>query len=150
MGNVSDPPSFQFHYISSIGAAGQPTQPPNDTVYTLALTDPDAKSRDDPIWSEMCHWLLTNITYAKALKEDMAPAEFFQYKPPGPPPTTGPHRYVFVLLAGNATDAAKVKAPRDRQHWGYGEVRHGVRKWAGENNLTVIAANFFVAENEEQ
>jgi hypothetical protein len=24
---------------------------------TIALTDPDAPSRDDPKWSEMCHWI---------------------------------------------------------------------------------------------
>lgn len=23
----------------------------------IALTDPDAPSRDDPKWSEMCHWI---------------------------------------------------------------------------------------------
>ena len=25
---------------------------------TIALTDPDAPSRDDPKWSEMCHWII--------------------------------------------------------------------------------------------
>lgn len=25
--------------------------------FTVALTDPDAPSRDDPKWSEMCHWI---------------------------------------------------------------------------------------------
>ena len=24
---------------------------------TIALTDPDAPSRDNPKWSEMCHWI---------------------------------------------------------------------------------------------
>lgn len=24
---------------------------------TLALTDPDAPARDNPEWSEMCHWI---------------------------------------------------------------------------------------------
>ena len=27
--------------------------------YTIALTDPDAPSRKDPKWSEMCHWIAT-------------------------------------------------------------------------------------------
>lgn len=26
---------------------------------TIALTDPDAPSREDPKWSEMCHWIAT-------------------------------------------------------------------------------------------
>ena len=67
----------------------------------------------------MCHWLVSNITYTTSLDKDL-PNELFNYQPPGPPPKTGPHRYVFVLLAGNATDAGKVKSPSDRQHWGYG------------------------------
>lgn len=31
-------------------------------TFTVVLTDPDARSRYDPKWSEMCHWILTNIT----------------------------------------------------------------------------------------
>ena len=27
--------------------------------YIIALTDPDAPSRKDPKWSEMCHWIAT-------------------------------------------------------------------------------------------
>jgi phosphatidylethanolamine-binding protein (PEBP) family uncharacterized protein len=27
--------------------------------FTVALTDPDAPSRKDPEWSEMCHWIVT-------------------------------------------------------------------------------------------
>jgi len=30
-------------------------------TYTIALTDPDAPSRDDPEWSEICHWIATNV-----------------------------------------------------------------------------------------
>jgi len=141
--DVSSPPSFQFHLPSK-------TQPPNNTVYTLALTDPDAKSRDNPKWSEMCHWLVTNITYPTTLNEEISPSELVEYQPPGPPPKTGKHRYVFVLLTGDVKKASEVDKPADRQHWGYGKVRHGVRQWAEENNLTVVSANFFYAQNEKQ
>lgn len=27
--------------------------------FTIALTDPDAPSRENPEWSEMCHWIVT-------------------------------------------------------------------------------------------
>jgi hypothetical protein len=27
--------------------------------FTVALTDPDASSRKEPEWSEMCHWIVT-------------------------------------------------------------------------------------------
>lgn len=29
---------------------------------TIVLTDPDAPSRDDPKWSEMCHWIAVLAT----------------------------------------------------------------------------------------
>ena len=37
---------------------------------TIALTDPDAPSRDDPKWSEMCHWI--GIVHASG-QEDSNP-----------------------------------------------------------------------------
>ena len=45
---------------------------------TIVLTDPDAPSRDDPKWSEMCHWIgiipideedPLEVTLSKAEKE---------------------------------------------------------------------------------
>jgi phosphatidylethanolamine-binding protein len=141
---VQKRPTFVIHAINS-----QADSLPKNTTFTLALTDPDAKSRDNPKWSEMCHWLITNLT--TPLEQPLSPAkeagELKGYKPPGPPPKTGAHRYVFVLLQGDATD---LKPPKDRQHWGYGKVRHGVRDWAAEYDLEVVGANFFFAQDEEQ
>lgn len=37
------------------------TVPDGVPQLTLALTDPDAPSRDDPQWSQVCHWLATGI-----------------------------------------------------------------------------------------
>jgi phosphatidylethanolamine-binding protein (PEBP) family uncharacterized protein len=75
------------------------------------------------------------------------PGEMEEYLPPGPPPKTGAHRYVFVLLEG---DTSNLKAPADRRHWGYDKPRHGVRDWAEENGLTVVGANFFFAQDKQQ
>jgi phosphatidylethanolamine-binding protein (PEBP) family uncharacterized protein len=69
------------------------------------------------------------------------------YYPPAPPKGTGFHRYVFVLLEGDAEESSKLKAPEERKHWGYGKKRHGVRDWAKENGLRVVGANFFYAEH---
>ncbi|KAJ9628344.1 carboxypeptidase Y inhibitor [Knufia peltigerae] len=142
---VSERPVFNFFSMKPSSVETM------NSTFTLVLTDPDAKSRDKPKWSEMCHWILTNLTtptpgpppgtlHAK-------PGEIMEYLPPGPPPKTGAHRYVFVLLAG---DSSNLKAPKDRKHWGYGKVRHGVRDWAEENDLKVVGANFFFAQNEKQ
>ncbi|KAH7370724.1 putative carboxypeptidase Y inhibitor [Rhexocercosporidium sp. MPI-PUGE-AT-0058] len=125
----------------------------------VALTDPDAKSRDNPKWSEMCHWIY--IIPTKFQPTAQAPLEFsipisetsdsesdlVEYKPPGPPPKTGYHRYVFVILEGGTTN---LTAPGERQHWGTGKVRHGVRDWAGKEGLSVVGANWFIEEDEEQ
>lgn len=145
---VQNRPVFTFHALNPTAV-----DTAKNSTFTLILTDPDAKSRDNPKWSEMCHWILTNLTSPtpeppppspKITKKD---GELKGYKPPGPPPKTGAHRYVFVLLQG---DSSNIKAPKKRKHWGYGKVRHGVRDWAAENDLVVVGANFFFAENEKQ
>ena len=140
---VQHRPTFTFHSLDTKANTAK------NSTFTLALTDPDAKSRDDPKWSEMCHWIMTNLTTPipepppELLKKA---GELEEYQPPGPPPGTGAHRYVFVLLEGDSSD---LKPPKERQHWGYGKNRHGVRDWADENGLKVVGANFFFAETKK-
>lgn len=139
---VQHRPTFTFHSLDAKANNDK------NSTFTLALTDPDAKSRDNPKWSEMCHWIMTNLTTplpAPHLLKKVG--ELKGYRPPGPPPKTGAHRYVFVLLEGESSD---LEPPKERQHWGYGKNRHGVRDWAAENVLKVVSANFFFAENKEQ
>ncbi|TAQ83864.1 hypothetical protein B7494_g7811 [Chlorociboria aeruginascens] len=109
---------------------------------TIILTDPDAPSRDNPKWSEMCHWI---AIFPPAPDSDLKPV--VQYKPPGPPEKTGYHRYVFLLLEG---DNSNLTVPEDRQHWGTGKEGHGVRDWAQKEGLKVIGANFFYGRNKKQ
>lgn len=68
-------------------------------------------------------------------------------KPPGPPPRTGLHRYVFVLLEGKN---ANLTVPTERKHWGTGSKGYGVQDWAEKEGLKVIGANFFVSKNKKQ
>ncbi|CAG8951567.1 hypothetical protein HYFRA_00007483 [Hymenoscyphus fraxineus] len=120
---------------------------------TIALTDPDAPSRENPKWGEMCHWIGI-VTLGKG-KEGVLDVEvgegvedeLVEYKPPGPPEKTGYHRYIFVLLEG---ETGNLTAPSERQHWGTGKERHGIRDWASKEGLKVIGANYFVEENEKQ
>jgi len=119
---------------------------------TIALTDPDAPSRDDPKWSEMCHWIAIIPTSSQDgfeinLGGRTGVKELVEYKPPGPPEKTGYHRYVFLLLEG---DNSNLTAPEDRQHWGTGKERHGVRDWAKRGGLEVIGANYFIEKNKKQ
>ena len=149
---VSKRPTFTFHSLV-------PTPTKKNSTFTLVLTDPDATSRADPAKSEMCHWILTNLTLPSATNsiafDTGIPMDVFKskegelksYYPPAPPPKTGKHRYVFVLLEG---DSKSIRPPKERPHWGYGKVRHGVTDWAKDNDLNVVGANFFYASNKKQ
>ncbi|KAJ5038927.1 uncharacterized protein L3040_006605 [Drepanopeziza brunnea f. sp. 'multigermtubi'] len=117
----------------------------------VALTDPDAKSRDDPKWSEMCHWIAIVPTsnqkdFVLDVSNGSNALDIVEYKSPAPPAKTGYHRYVFVLLQGATSN---LTAPSERQHCGTGKVRHGVRDWAQREGLEVVGANFFMERNGE-
>jgi len=118
---------------------------------TLALTDPDAPSRDNPKWSEMCHWIgIATARSDPSLESEMddnTEFELIKYKPPGPPAGTGYHRYVFLVLEGPNLN---LTLPEDRQHWGMGKAGNGVREWAKKEGLKVIGANFFLEKNKKQ
>jgi len=117
---------------------------------TIALTDPDAPSRDNPKWSQMCHWIATDVHLTPSSssggfsidsnKQHQHLTEIMPYKPPGPPPKTGKHRYVFVALApvNGTTEKLELSVPKERQRWGFGGERAGLREWARENGLGVV------------
>jgi phosphatidylethanolamine-binding protein (PEBP) family uncharacterized protein len=122
-------------------------------TYVITLTDPDAPSRDDPKWSEMCHWIAANVSVSSSSSSTTdKPDDVVEYKPPGPPPKTGKHRYVFLVFApkNGTTEPLELSKPSDRQHWGTGEERGGVRDWADKNGLVPVAANFIYAKNKKQ
>lgn len=148
--HVRKTPVFDFYPFTPPPSLGNAR---SNKTYILVLTDPDAKSRKNPIWSEMCHWVVTNVTSPELggpgdPGEPPVPAVLKSYLPPNPPAGTNWHRYVFVLMAADQTQAEKLQAPKRRKHWGYGEVRHGVRDWANEYRLQVLGANFFYAKSE--
>lgn len=133
---------------------------------TIALTDPDAPSRSNPKWSQICHWIATDVPLTPSSGADdddnnnnnsdfhilgggqdhQTLTEIMPYKPPGPPPKTGKHRYVFVALAprNGTTERLNLSAPGDRQRWGFEGERAGLREWARENGLGVVGEFFFV------
>ncbi|KAL1960669.1 hypothetical protein VTO42DRAFT_6499 [Malbranchea cinnamomea] len=163
--DVKHQPVYQFHPL--IPRRPPLPHPPRNHSYVLVLTDPDAKSRKNPKWSEMCHWIVANVTtpefstndndigddnpslvYGELTAQHSPPKILKSYLAPTPPKGTGFHRYVFVLLEGDEKDSRKLKTPPQRKHWGYHKPRHGVRDWAGENGLRVVGANFFFAQHE--
>lgn len=149
LGNTISPeklkhqPSITLHDIAS------PDVPP-DTSYVVTLTDPDAPSRDDPKWSEMCHWIATNVSLSHPSRSP--PDDVMSYKPPGPPPKTGKHRYVFLVFApkNGTTEPLHLTKPKERQHWGMGVEGGGVKNWAQANGLVPVAANFIYSKHKKQ
>lgn len=126
--------------------------------YVITLTDPDAPSRDNPKWSEMCHWIAGNITGFRpqgvlsilplleyGLTEMTGKSisnlvDVVEYKPPGPPPKTGKHRYVFLVFApkNGTSETLHLTKPKERQHWG-GKKEGGVKDWAKVSRYCVVA-----------
>ncbi|SCW03043.1 LAFE_0G01684g1_1 [Lachancea fermentati] len=129
-------------------------------LFTLVITDPDAPSRSDHKWSEYCHYVEADIrmpfAYSRASSSavpDFVASELAgghvlaDYVGPAPPKGTGKHRYVLLLYkqSGPASQLSKIA---DRPNWGYGAPATGAHRWAAENGLELVAANFFYAENK--
>jgi phosphatidylethanolamine-binding protein (PEBP) family uncharacterized protein len=142
---VQKQPNFTLHLSQDQGATS--TLCSSNMTYTIALTDPDAPSRSDPKWSEMCHFIATGLALSTPESDGGCSELHFSelrdvmpYKAPGPPPKTGKHRYVFLVFApaNGTTDALNPSKPNDRQHWGFEREGHGVRDWAAENELIPV------------
>lgn len=67
----------------------------------LLMTDPDAPSRTEHKWSEVCHYIITDIPVEYGPGGDIAISGKGvvrnNYIGPGPPKNSGYHRYVFFL-----------------------------------------------------
>lgn len=141
-----------IHFLDTVPSSLQKPDGPHALAegiqLTVALTDPDAPSRHNPEWSQVCHWIATDVRLTPAgidgtsalFGHDQDLTEIMPYKPPGPPPKTGKHRYVFVALApkNGTTERLHLSTPSDRQRWGFEGERAGVREWAEENGLGVV------------
>ena len=156
LGNTLDPSALQHAPALRLSASAT-SSAPSGIRYTVAMTDPDAPSRDDPRWSEVCHWIATGFRLPDAAAAADAVAQVkdvVPYKPPGPPPATGKHRYALLVLAprNSTTKKLHLSAPKERRRWGYEDEgrRVGLRRWMVENQLVVVGANFFYAQNEKQ
>lgn len=144
---------------SSSSSATDLSSAVENASFTLAMTDPDAPSRTDKSFSEYCHFLVSGIKLKAPTKEDptsdiASKLEFdnanvlVPYMGPGPPPKTGKHRYVFVLLRETKPQPPKYEG--DRARWGTQIEGYGLKEYAAENGLIPVAVNFFYAQNDVQ
>lgn len=142
-----------------------PSKKHHRITYAITLTDPDAPSREDPSWSEFCHWVAAGVLKpALCDPRDPSPCapvlshlrEVVPYKPPAPPEGTGFHRYVLLAFvpSNGTTEELHLSKPGERKRWGYesgsgqdgdgggGDAgsggTKGVRQWAEENGLAPV------------
>ncbi|XP_028165620.1 protein D2-like [Ostrinia furnacalis] len=107
--------------------------------YTLIVADPDAPSRIAPEDREWLHWLVINIPGANLAAGETV----FDYLPPGPPPKTGLHRYVFLVY--EQPSRICFNGPREFKNRG----KFSAEQFAAQNGLGIAyAGNFFLTQNE--
>ncbi|THH10430.1 hypothetical protein EW145_g1338 [Phellinidium pouzarii] len=137
-------------------------------TYTLAMLDPDAPSHTDPKFGPFRHWLISGlkpptpgeiIAAASAERDLLAPlpdplsatstkAAITPYRPPGPSPGTGMHRYIFLLFQEPPGGYA---LPTDAPE--FGSELESRRSWSGlefakRYELTLVGANYFTLFSE--
>jgi phosphatidylethanolamine-binding protein (PEBP) family uncharacterized protein len=126
--------------------------------YTLMMLDPDAPSRDKPIYRNWLHWLVVNIPGLDSSDSREKHADHIElhknghtlcgYMGPAPPIGSGLHRYVFLVFKQSGDfDISKLdKCTEMDQHKNFipGD-------WMKKNGLSeeLIAANFFLCEKKE-
>lgn len=110
-----------------------------DAPYTLLMLDPDSPGRGIPIYRHWMYWMVLNVQSVESLQGGDV---VYAYNGPGPPPGSGPHRYVFLLFPQNGTTI-----PTSSVHVG---ERKSFNLTEFRNNVSLplpVAGNFFLAEN---
>ncbi|OMJ12897.1 OV-16 antigen [Smittium culicis] len=105
-------------------------------LYTLALVDPDAPSRANPIRAQVVHFLSINIR-GNDIQSGFSGS--LTYLPTRPFVGCGRKRFVFVL-ARQAGVLANSVVPASRPGF-------NIANFAAQNQLTLIGANYFEAES---
>lgn len=115
-----------------------------EAFYVLAMTDPDAPSRQDPKFREWHHWLVGNIKGNNVSTGETLSA----YVGSGPPPGTGLHRYVYLVYKqpGRLT----FDEPRLPNTSGDNRGGFSIAKFAKKYNLgDPIAGNLYQAQYDD-
>jgi len=120
------------------------------SLYTLCMVDPDAPTQRHPAFREWRHWVVVNMPIqlqqqGGGSSEDVSGDTLSEYQGPEPPQDSGTHRYVFMLFrqAGrlNLEPMSDIGNRRANFH---------VKEFARDNNLTLLACNFYLAHNEDK
>ncbi|KAJ3481916.1 hypothetical protein NLI96_g7330 [Meripilus lineatus] len=152
-----DEPSISFTPLNIPSEqAGDNSTPGEEVSYTLAMLDPDAPTRKDPIYRTFRHWLVTGLKspehknttntapdmIALKSKPDTTP-----YRPPGPRPNSGLHRYIFLLFQEPTGIKDGFTVPTDAPE--HGAALEERRSWNAidfgkKYGLKLVGVNFFL------
>merc|ERR1719361_388064 len=114
-----------------------------ETLYAVIVTDPDAISRENPIFREFVHFVALNVR-GNSMDDNTKCDVALPYVGPGPPCNSGLHRYVtLVYKQKEKMEVGPVAALTE----GRGGKRMG--KWATEQGLELVAGNVYEAQWEE-
>ncbi|KDQ55396.1 hypothetical protein JAAARDRAFT_37416 [Jaapia argillacea MUCL 33604] len=127
-----------------------------DVTYTIVMVDPDAPSRKDPKFKSFRHWVLTGLkappqstTESENLTAVHSRPATTPYRPPGPPPGTGIHRYTFLLFQ---EPMSSISIPLEAPEHGTTieqRIRWDPIEFGEKYGLKLVAANFFLCRSEE-
>ncbi|KII86243.1 hypothetical protein PLICRDRAFT_114452 [Plicaturopsis crispa FD-325 SS-3] len=154
-----EPPVIQLTptvaHAEAVTSTGELSGGSKAPSYTIAMLDPDAPSRADPKFKEFRHWLITGLQLpAQHVSEtgnfnalETRPATT-PYRPPGPPPGSGLHRYIFLLFE-EPSSGPLVIPPDAPEHGAALEERRSwnVLEFARKYGLTLVGANFFLVRS---
>ncbi|KAI0696588.1 PEBP-like protein [Cytidiella melzeri] len=154
--DTEEEPQISFAPMSM--PAEQADSDGDEVAYTLAMFDPDVPTRADPQFKTFRHWVITglkspaattSITTASTAALKTQPA-ITPYRPPGPRPASGVHRYTFLLFQEPLSKPLSIPedAPEhhsdtleSRRHWdalAFGE-KYGL-KLVGANFMLIAAS----------
>ncbi|KAI6179777.1 hypothetical protein M3Y98_00647100 [Aphelenchoides besseyi] len=111
-----------------------------NALYTLVKVDPDALSRENPIYRSWLHWLVVNVPGNQLTNGKVIAS----YKGAGPPPKTGLHRYVFLVFKQSDRIEDYDVKDGDRK-------KFNLRQFINKNELESkpIAGAFYQAKNSD-
>ncbi|KIY70324.1 PEBP-like protein [Cylindrobasidium torrendii FP15055 ss-10] len=142
-------PNINFTPMQNTGSDDEPS-------YTLVMTDPDAPSRAEPIYREFRHWVITGLKAPALTSSETAnplatkpKASTTPYRPPGPRPKSGWHRYTFLLFQ---EPSGGFTIPQGAPE--YGAELEQRRSWKAvdfgkQYGLTLVGATYFLVHSKD-
>ncbi|XWV25681.1 phosphatidylethanolamine-binding protein-like protein [Tupanvirus soda lake] len=106
-----------------------------DELYTILMVDPDAPSRENPIYKYWLHLLIIN-NHQKIVS----------YEPPSPPKNSGKHRYIFYLLKqSDVLNKHQLQIPNINSN-NFDRKNFSLDDFINDNDLKIISSVYFETE----